>query len=150
MRRLFLLLLGGCSQLAYGAGESYMSLVGQLYAGVEMPRVALVACKEQYPQLTGSLEGQYQSWRNRNATFLAEALTQFEHADSRLRAQGHSLADFDKLVLRKLQENGLDAICHGYQELLLLKERQFSSDLKQLLDTVAFADQELTKRGERK
>jgi hypothetical protein len=95
----------GSSVLA--AGESYMSLVGQLYGAVELPRLAKDYCGSAQPSLKSSITTAYESWERRNESFLTKSREQFSRANARMKKEGASLTLMDDVV--RNQFRSLDA-----------------------------------------
>ena len=147
-RMLLLIAIATVSNGAPAAGESYMSLAGQLYGAVELPRLAKDHCASVQPSVKESITESFDSWAKRNEPFLTKAREQFSRANVRLKKQGASLALLDEMTLNKLRSVDSKQFCQSYASLLSMAERQFSSDTKQLLEVVTYADAELTKRGE--
>ena len=136
------------SSSGLAAGESYMSLVGQLYGAVELPRLAKDHCGKVQPSLTAPITEAYEVWAKRNAAVLGKAREQLSRADARARKEGVSLSQFDEMLRGQFRSLDAKQFCQRYADLLSSKERQFNSDVKQLLDAVTYADAELSKRGE--
>lgn len=123
-----------------------MSLVGQLYGGVELPRIAKDFCSTAQPSTKADIAAKYDSWATRNAPFLSRARQQFSRANDRLKPEGASLAQMEPLVLQQLRSQDSKAFCASFADLLEMKEQQFTSDLRRLLEVVEYADAELSKR----
>jgi hypothetical protein len=145
-RMLVVGLLASVSQSGPGAGESYMSLVGQLYGGVELPRFAKDFCATAQPSTKADIAARYESWSKRNAPFLSRAREQFSRANVRLKSEGASLALLEQLAVEQLKNLDSQPFCGSYPQLLATKEKEFSSNLGRLLEVVEYADAELSKR----
>jgi hypothetical protein len=141
------------------AGQSYMSLVGELLGKVEGLRMLRDHCATVTPEDTETTLA-YEAWEKRNSDLLALVKTQREHADKRLAKQAlenssapKSTAEFIALLegrlLAELRESDVSsqkAMCAGYPELISSSETARREEIAALLKVVTHADQVLSER----
>ena len=145
-RLLGALLLALVSARAVADGQSYMSLVGELYGAVEFPRMLRDYCGAAQPDTKDQVAAQYESWADRNSAFLKRAREQFARADLRLKDEGASLAQAEGALQLQFDSVGPARVCGTFAALLKAKEEQFGGEIGRLLEEVEFADAELAKR----
>jgi len=140
------ILLATVCSIGFAAGKSYLFLVGELYAGVELPRLAKEYCATAQPSTSKTIGSQYEAWSERNAAFLSRAREQFARANERLKSEGASLASADATLLQRIKTVDSGKFCRAYADVLKAKEKQFGTDLGELLVVVENADADLSRQ----
>lgn len=148
---------------AGAAGQSYVSLVGELVGKVESLRMLRDHCSNAAPQTTDANKRAYGAWAQRNADLLALVRTQRERADQRLAKQAaadpsapKSMAEIVVLLeqrlsvqLRGANVDAQQSLCAKYPELISSSEKTRSEEIAALLNTVTHADEVLSGREKR-
>jgi hypothetical protein len=142
------------------AGQSYMSLVGELVGSVESLRVLRDVCAHSAPETATRNARAYEAWTERNATLLVSVQTQRRRADVRLAKQaeknpGSPKSTEEIMVLlqerlaSQMSQAGPEALkeaCSKYPELISSSEKARAAEIQSLLETVTHADEVLTQR----
>lgn len=142
------------------AGQSYMSLVGELVGKVESLRLLRDHCSSVFPQTMDANKRVYEAWAERNAELLALVRAQREHVDRRLAKQAaadpsapKSTAEIVVLLEQRLSAQlrgaGLAAqqsFCAKYPDMVVASEKARNEEITALLKTVGHADEILSAR----
>lgn len=145
---------------ANAAGQSYMSLLGELVGKAEMPRMLRDICVDASPETVSQNARAYEEWAQRNADLLSAVKVQQERGDVRLAkqaAQNPGSPKSTREVIAMLQDvlaqqvgqagpaTGKD-MCAKYAGQLSSTEESRKAEIQSLLKTVTDADKALSKR----
>lgn len=147
MRHIGVWLLALLAGTAQAAGQTYMELVGELYANVEFPRIARDYCTVAQPAMAKDIGVQYKTWQTRNKAFLAESAEQFARANARLKPAGTSLQQTESRLKQQFQGVESLSFCRQYAYTVNERQKKLSTETAQLLAAVKQADAELTSRS---
>jgi hypothetical protein len=142
------------------AGQSYMSLVGELVGEVESLRMLKDICAHSAPETATQNARAYEAWAKRNDALLVSVQTQRRHADVRLAKQAEKnpgapksteeiIALLQERLATQLSQVGPQAqkeTCAKYPELISSSEEARTNEILALLKTVTHADEVLTQR----
>jgi hypothetical protein len=159
----FVLLVGAliCAPIVVdAAGQSYMSLVGELVGSVESLRMLRDICASSTPETATQNAKAYEAWAKRHADLLASVQIQRSRADVRLAKQAAANPGAPKstedvvAILRERLATQLSlsspevrkATCSKYPEFVLSSEKARTDEILSLLKTVTHADEVLTQR----
>jgi hypothetical protein len=153
---LLVLVLG--SSVAVSAGQSYMTLVGELMGAVESPRAVRDFCTMRSPATAAKNARLYADWKERHKALLDSIDEQIAHANVRLKKQGapggDNPAEFMLMSVRSVLEERLDGMsksqvkdfCGNYSAMIKSKDEEASTSIPRLLEVVTHADKVLAER----
>jgi hypothetical protein len=160
-KHLLLVTVAVCTPVVTNAaGQSYMSLVGELVGAVESPRVLRDICARSVPETAAQNARAYEAWAKRNDEILVAVQAQRSRADVRLARQTASqpgtpksteefLALLQEQLVTQLRQAGPKAaknMCSKYPELISSSEEARAIEIRSLLKSVTHADEVLTQR----
>lgn len=145
------------------AGQSYMSLVGELVGKVESLRMLRDHCAAAAPETAVKNAKAYEAWAERNAGLIAQVQTQRERADTRILKQAADnpsapksttkiVAILQRGVFAQLASTDIESqrtMCAQYPDMISASEKSRSKEIAALLKTVTHADEVLTQREAR-
>ena len=153
------------SVTASAADQSYMSLVGDLVANVEAPRILRDLCLSDVPSSATANAKAFESWVQGNAELLKLVAVQRERADKRLATQAASNASAPKStdqlveILRRNMKSHLQKAegsehltltCADYPSFLSFTAESRGAKITELLKLVTSADVALSEREAKK
>jgi hypothetical protein len=157
IRTLLLLMLIG-SEATRAAGESYLTLVGELLGAVESPRLIRDACATRFPSTAKENSQLYDAWKSRHKALLDSIAEQVRRANVRLKKQGAPGGDEPSRAMVEALGQGLEQsisemtpdqiarFCGRYPKLIETKDVEARTSIPKLLSIVENADKELALR----
>lgn len=156
--RMACLVLALASAFVLAEGKSYMTLIGELMAATESPRMIREYCAKRAPVYDALYTRMYEIWSMRHKDLLAAVAEQLARANVRLKNQGAPGGDRPIDSMRQIASERLEQhlggmtqaevaqYCSGYPQLIEKKDKDAETSIRQLLSVVEFADKKLTEQ----
>jgi len=156
--RMACLVLALAPAFAVAAEKSYMTLVGDLLAATESPRMIREYCAKRAPVTDALNTRMYEIWAMRHKDLLGAVAEQLARANVRLKNQGAPGGDRPIDSMRKIASERLEQAllgttqaeveryCGGYPQLIEKKDKEAETSIRQLLSVVEYADRMLTEQ----
>jgi len=132
------------------AGQSYMSLAGELVGAVESLRMLRDICAEVAPASAAQNTRAYEEWAARNSDLLTRVKTQRDRMDERLpKSTAEVVALLQSRLSAQLRAASADSqrrLCARYPQLITSSEKDRAGEISALLKVVTEADEVLSLR----